>query len=237
MMSDFEFSIIQACREVYPQVPVAACFFHLGQSVYRQVQGRGLQGAYNDPQDRSVKQYTHMLLALAFVPVGDVPSAFVELRAACPPVLNPIMDYFDETYINGRPAITRRVGRAQRSSVPARYEPGLWNQYNAAIAKLHRTNNVSEGWHNRFRVVVGKHHPDLYGCLVELQKEQSYTESSLAELAMGKRVKALPKKQWTALQVRMQDIANDYGTYKAAGTTLDYLRAIGYNIVLSGEET
>jgi len=50
IMSDFELSIIQACPVVYPQVPIAACFFHLGQSVYRQIQQRGLQVAYNGPK-------------------------------------------------------------------------------------------------------------------------------------------------------------------------------------------
>ena len=89
--------IINACREVYPQVPVTGCFFHLGQALYRRIQEEGLQVAYNDPDDRCLKQYTHMLLSLAFVPVKDVEIAFDELRATCPDEIRPVMEYFEKT--------------------------------------------------------------------------------------------------------------------------------------------
>lgn len=231
ILTDFELSIINACREVYPQVLVTGCFFHLGQALYRRVQEEGLQVAYNDPDDRSLKLYTHMLLSLAFVPVTDVEIAFDELQATCPDEMRPVMEYFEKTYVRGKAAARR--GRSQRASIPPRYPPELWNQYNAAINKLHRSNNCSEGWHNRFRLVVGRDHPDLYSCIVEFQKEQSYTEASLAELALGKRTKSVPKKQWATLQHRIQDIVREYDAHKMAGTVLDYLRTLGYNVVLS----
>lgn len=47
-MSDFELAITNACEEVFPTVPVSCCFFHLAQSMYRRVQGEGLQQAYNN---------------------------------------------------------------------------------------------------------------------------------------------------------------------------------------------
>ena len=71
----------------------------------------------------------------------------------------------------------------------------LWNQYEATIAGLQRTNNLSEGWHNRFRLVVGKNHPDLYSALKEFQKEQADVEIAVAELSLGRSVKAEPKKK------------------------------------------
>ncbi|KAL6953037.1 hypothetical protein U1Q18_051221, partial [Sarracenia purpurea var. burkii] len=49
------------------------CFFHLGQAVYRRIQDEGLATQYNNEEDRELKTYTHMMLALAYVPVGDVP--------------------------------------------------------------------------------------------------------------------------------------------------------------------
>lgn len=137
-----------------------------------------------------------------------------------------------QSYVVGRPAARRRGGTSQRSSVPPRFEPKIWNHYDAAMNKQHRTNNCAEGWHNRFGIVVGKNHPDLYSCLVELQKEQSYTESSISELALGKRIKAAPKRQWSMLQDRVQDIVKEYDEHKANNTVLDYLRALGHNIVL-----
>ena len=58
--------------------------FHLGQSVWR-VQEEGLQGMYNDPDDRTLKEYTHMILPLTFVPLADMPTTFEQLKVACPP--------------------------------------------------------------------------------------------------------------------------------------------------------
>jgi len=111
--------------------------------------------------------------------------------------------------------------------------PAAWNHYESAKNKLQKTNNASEGWHNRFRLVVGKHHPDLYSCIVEFQKEQAFTETCLSDLALGKRIKGAPKQQWVMLQERIQDIVTDYDTYKLTGTELDYLRTLGHNVVIS----
>ena len=44
-------------------------FFHLGQSLYRRVQAEGLQKEYNNATDRSIREATHMLPSLAFVPL------------------------------------------------------------------------------------------------------------------------------------------------------------------------
>ena len=149
----------------------------------------GLQVAYQDQTDRSVEVFVHMILALAFVPVADVRSTFLKLRQECSPNLLPLMDYFDKTYVRGRPA------RGRRHGVPPRYSPEVWNQYAAACNKSHRTNNASEGWRNRFRLVVGKHHPDLYFALMEFKKEQADTEIAISELLLGRRVKIAPKRK------------------------------------------
>ena len=227
IMSDFELGILNACAEVYPNVPTAACFFHLGQSAYRRIQREGLQVAYTNQDDRTVKEFLHSVLALAFVPVADVPAAFDKLRRQCPPSLVGFMDYFNSTYVKGTP------GRGRRAGVAPRYNVRVWNQYEAALTRSHRTNNASEGWHNRFRIVIAKHHPDLYAALSELQKEQAYTEVCIAELALGKKVKTAPKKKWLDLQTRIQSIAEKYDEYKDRGEVVDYLRTLGHNIVLT----
>jgi len=103
----------------------------------------------------------------------------------------------------------------------------LWNQYAAVLAKSHRTNNVSEGWHNSFRQVVGKGHSDLYSALLEFQKEQGYTEICVQELTLGKRVKNAPTKKWRDLQTQLENIATDYNSITPI---LEYLRNLPYNV-------
>jgi len=47
------------------------------------------------------------------------------------------------------------------------------------LQRLARTNNLSEGWHNRFQVVIGRQHPSVYTFFTELGKEQADTECIL----------------------------------------------------------
>jgi len=227
LMCDFELAIINACKKVYSGVPPSACFFHLGQSVYGRVQTEGLQVQYSDPDDRTIKDFIHAMLTLVFVPKCDVLRTFDQLKATCPAPALPVMQYFERTYVRGRP------GRGRRPAIAPRYHPDLWNHFESARNKSHRTNNASVGWHNRFRIVLGKHHPDLYSALGEFQKVQGYIEVCIAELALGKRVKVAPKRKWVELQERIQGIAEQYDTYKANNDIINYLHTLGNNIVLT----
>jgi hypothetical protein len=220
IMSDFELGIIRACRKVFPDVRLSCCFFHLGQIVYRRIQAAGLQQAYNDPDDRTLKKYTHMLLSLAFVPTADVPAAFRSLRRQCPPALRDVYDEFNAYYIAGRPAQGRRRGMLPR------YPVTLWNQYDTAIEQGHRTNNSSEGWHNRFHMLMGKDHPDLYSFIKEIQSEQGHVEICVTELALGKRLRDAPKRKWVDLQIRLESVAHEYDI----NDVLAYLERISANV-------
>lgn len=222
IMTDFEKSIINACQEVYPNCPLSCCFFHFGQSMYRQIQSVGLQATYNDPDDRSLKMYSHMMLALAFVPLAEVPRIFSLLKNDAPEDLLPILEYFEKNYVVGV------IARGRRRGILPRYPPEIWNQHQAALTGSHKTNNVSEGWHNRFQLVIGKHHPDLYSALGEIQKEQADAEIMIAELSLGRKVRALPKRKWRDFQKRIMSITAEFNTYQP----LQFLRAIAHNIVL-----
>jgi len=93
---------------VYPDVELTCCFFHLGQSVYRQVQALGLQRAYNDPDDETVRVYNHTMLALAYVPEAEVGQLFQLLSDDAPDCMTPLFKYFDRYYVTGVPARGRR---------------------------------------------------------------------------------------------------------------------------------
>ena len=224
IISDFELGIIRACEEVYPGVPVTGCFFHLSQSIYRRVQEEGLATSYRDPEDRSIRDFAHMTAALAFVPVSDVRTVFQLLHDECPDEYLPVLQYFGDTYV------LRRERTRRGNWIEPRYPPCLWNQYAAALNKSHKTNNISERWHSRFNLLVGKHHPDLYSAVIEFQKEQAFVESNIAELGLGERVKLLPRRKWMELQERIQGIVASYKVQKAGGTLMEYMRALAHNI-------
>jgi len=56
IMTDFELAIINSVKAVFPGVPISCCYFHLGQSLYQKIQDEGLQVAYNDVEDITIKE-------------------------------------------------------------------------------------------------------------------------------------------------------------------------------------
>ena len=114
MMSDFEVGVINAVTEEFEDCDLRLCFFHLKQTLYRKIQEFGLQRAYNDPNDDTIRQYTHMLAALTYVPVHDVVNVFRELKEDAPEEMAQLFKYFEENYVSG----IRGAGR--RRAVPPR---------------------------------------------------------------------------------------------------------------------
>lgn len=75
---------------------------------------------------------------------------------------------------------------------------------------------------------MGKDHPDLYSAFIHIQKEQEDMEINLLKLAMGRILKAAPKREWHDNQRHLCNIVNNYSTSHSS----EYLRAIAYNIYL-----
>ena len=226
IMTDFEVAILNACKLKLTDVTLSACFFHLGQSIYRHIQIEGLKVQYYNHDNRSIKLGTHMMLALAFVPSDDVLHSFGLVRDEVDDLLLPIIDYFEKTYVSGIPA------RGRRRAVLPRYPIQLWNQYNATLSGAQRTNNCSERWHNRFNFVVGKNHPGIYTLLNELKKEQADYETIVTELALGRKVKAGQKKKWKDINRRLLRIVSDYALYKEENRIIEYLELLANTITL-----
>ena len=61
-------------------------------------------------------------------------------------------------------------------------------------------------FHNRFQWVIDRHHPSLYGALLEIQREQADTETMVTQLELGQKVKAPPKKTGLITQRRIRNI-------------------------------
>ena len=174
-MSDFELAMLNSVKTHFGNAAIRLCLFHSHQIVYRKIQAEGLQQQYLDQQDPSIRNAFHKILALAFVPPNDVPDLFDTLYDELPEAVLPIANSFELNYIRNR----RAQGR--KRAVKVKYAPALWNHYNSVIQGYPRTNNASEGWHNRFQLLVGRNHPEIYAFIRELIKEQADVEYTLRE--------------------------------------------------------
>jgi hypothetical protein len=223
IMTDFERSSMNAFHSAFPNAIQRGCFFHLSQSIWRRIQQtEGLKDKYTDDSDFAL-QVRH-LASLAFVPVDDVVGAFEELIDSPyfrenSPKLQPIVDYFEDTWI-GRPL------RQNHRRNPC-FAHSLWNCYDATKADLPKTNNSVEGWHYGFNQLLGAHHPTIWKFINGLQKEQSLNELKVEQYIAGQRPPA-GKRIYRDTAEKIKEIVEDYGQRPL----FDYLKGIAQNFNL-----
>ena len=92
--TDFELGSINAFRNIFPNVRISGCLFHLGQSIQRKVAKMGLKSLYKT--DRRVKKFVRFLSSLSFVREDKVIETFNDLKNCedFPIKLTELYDYF-----------------------------------------------------------------------------------------------------------------------------------------------
>jgi len=146
MMSDFELANINQAKAHFPRVRIKNCLFHFSQNIWRNCVERGLKTANAD--NKPIRQRIMHLFGLPFVPlVDDVEEVFNMLQddEEMPDELLEVYDMIERTYIFGVPV------RGRRRAVAPRFPPEQWNVYDSVIHEKHRTNNMVEGYHNKFQ--------------------------------------------------------------------------------------
>jgi len=98
----------------------------------------------------------------------------------------------------------------------------LWNQYDAVLAGLPRSNNFVEGWHNGFQTLVGGSNPTLWTFLTALKKEENITFAKKVKKMMGEGPEA-KRRKWRLYDERLSSIVTDFEQYDP----MDYLSCIG----------
>lgn len=215
IMSDFEKASQNACRTVFQEAQLVGCFFHLGQCLWRKVQDLHLAESYRD--DANLRMHVKMLLALSFIPVGDVPAAFDDLVDNCPSELTPLTDYWEDTYV-GRQRRRRRAN--------PRFALDLWNMRDRVNDNLPRTNNSVEAWHRAFQQTVDCQHPSVYKLVDHFRKEQDHVELLIQRYQSGVRNPEASKSKYIQLNRRLQALLPTYGTVPL----MDYLRSVANNV-------
>ncbi|KAK0407395.1 hypothetical protein QR680_019175 [Steinernema hermaphroditum] len=196
-MSDFELAAFDAAREVWPNITVNLCHFHMAQSVFRRIQKCNdlLKRYQTVDEDRIIMK---SLANLAFVPTRKVYEAFCALWDEASD-MDPLFRSFFRTYIGkdsvpdelipeftagcGADAFIRDQLLTERSR-GVTYPPALWNLYERTLSGESRTNNSMEGWHSSIRrCFAGK--PQMTTLLTRIKSEQEYAMQSLREFRIN----------------------------------------------------
>ena len=100
-----------------------------------------------------------MLDGLAFLPIADLPEGIAYIRSVIteePAETEELVDYFETTYVTGTYRPVQRNGeRLTMRRVPPMFPPSIWSVHSATVDSDPRTNNVGEGWNNKFFTLVG----------------------------------------------------------------------------------
>lgn len=159
VMLDFEQAALQAITAILgSEVTIRCCFYHLTQSSWRKIQELGLATVYKENED--IKLFRAMVDSLAFLPLEDVSAGMNYLKQNTPEGMEPFVTYFDQTYVTGtyrrvqRQQDDNEIPRVQLRLIPPRFPPEIWNVHEATIRDESRTNNLCEGWNNRYSRLV-----------------------------------------------------------------------------------
>lgn len=220
VISDYELAAINAVAEEFPETTNSGCLFHLGQSIYRKVQGCGLSNKYATEEGFSIK--IRQIAALAFLPPTEITSAWIDLMSDIPSEAKDIVQWFDDNYVRGR---VRRILRGQQIRASPLFPPALWSVSARVEWGIPRTQNTVESWHRRLEVLVGRAHVGVFKLIKELQKEQQQVEVQIECILRGE-----PRKKQKMCDKHREERLMSICNARASYTTTDFLRGIAHNL-------
>jgi len=225
---DFELAVKSALHATLgPHSTIQYCFYHLTQSTWRKIQDLGLVQLYRE--DEEFRLFCGMLDGLAFLPVDDVPAGIVHLRTLVPNGGAPLLDYFDATYVTGRYRQVRAQGDGngiRMRRVPPAFHPASWNVHHATLNGDPRTNNVCEGWNNKFVHLVGHQHPSVWKCIRAFQADHEAVDTLLVQAATGQPPRKRIRRENVQLQTRLSNLCQEY--QNGTRPLPDFLRGVGH---------
>ncbi|CAF1015846.1 unnamed protein product [Adineta ricciae] len=165
-MSDFEPALTKAIKKQVPNTHLLGCTFHYNQAIYRNIQLKGLQEAYQDVE--VARQMLGQMMALAFVPSDQIKTLY---RDFIKPQLTNIPKSAVSLHQNLRHFL--------------KYYDSYW------LTKIYkfcvfdqpvRTNNGLEGYNNKIKVQLVAH-PHLYRLITWFEKEELLIQQLVMKLA------------------------------------------------------
>ena len=223
ILTDFEKAAINASKREFPDATSKGCLFHLGQSVWRRIQAASLSKRYGDDEEFSL--ILRHIVALAFLPASDIPTAFNELKPLIPDEASEVTEWFEDNYVHGRVRRTMRNGNVSRAS--PLFPPDFWSVFDQINLGIPRTQNRVEAWHRRFETLVGKSHVGVYTIIDEIRKEQIQVKRRAEDIIRGRAISPT-RREYAEREKRISVILND----RTNRSNLSFLRGIAHNLGL-----
>ena len=190
------------------------CFYHLTQSTWRKIQQLGLTEQYKSHED--FKLFCGMLDGLAFLPINDVAEDMTFLKGQIPEGAEPLVEYFDHTYVTGSLQRVQRPGQGEMIRIrrrPPTFPPELWNVHDLTMRDQDRTNNFCEAWNHGFQSIVGHNHPTVWRLIDCIKEDEAQTRMMLIQEAHGQP----PRKRVRRTTKDLQDCLKNLCVARSSG--------------------
>ena len=213
VMIDFEKAVMNAFAQILPGFSVMNCFFHLCQSVQKQIQ-KSFKAIYRS--DKKFARASRLVVFLAFIPLPYIEDAFYELTyhiQSTYPQLMLIVNYFEKTYLG--------LCNEHDVRVAPQFPVMFWNHFDVILIDYDfpRTSNMVEGFHRGFKTRVNRPKPSVQEYFRAIKEQQVTTDFHVDRLGAG----LTPAKKRKTSNKDLYEICSNYSTY---GSNLEYLFAI-----------
>lgn len=223
ILTDFERAAINALKREYPNARSKGRLFHLGQSVWRQIQTSSLGMRYGEDEEFSLK--LRHIVALAFLQTSEIPDAFDELKSIIPDEASEIMQWFENNYVHGRIKRITSDGNVSRSA--PLFPPTFGSVVEQMELGIPRTQNRVEAWNRRFGTLVGNCDVGVCTIIEKIKKEQIHFERIGENIVRGP-ANSPSRSEYVEREKRITKIIND----RANQSKLLFLKDIAHNIKL-----
>jgi len=156
--ADFETAIHNEVKTIWPGLEVKACHFHLGQSLWHQIQSLGLSKQYGK-KDSEVSQFLKKIFGLSLLRPAEVCDCFAMVFLSNLP-----NDKRVEQFCN---CLLENYNDADSN-----FPPPLWSECTASSL---RTINACELFHAHFNTLFYSAHHKIFVLVFALQKIQNET--------------------------------------------------------------
>lgn len=144
-----------------------------------------------------------------------------------------MLQYFDNTYVNGRlnnVRGTRRHGFLRLQHRKPLFPPKVWNVNSATLKGKEKTNNATEGWNNRFSNLIGKNHPDIWTLIIKMRQEVAADKTKMEQMTAGKMATKTKRTQYHMLKRRLKTLCEQYKNSNSPNKIEVLLNGISNNI-------
>ncbi|CAH0561756.1 unnamed protein product [Brassicogethes aeneus] len=188
------------------------------------LQELGLQKTYMENPNLST--FCGKLDGLAFIPIEDVQKGMDHLKATPEgEEYSELINYFDATYISGT---FQKIGNSSKTrNIAPMFLPKIWNVHEATLSDENRTNNLTEGWNNRFSNLVGQNHPSVWLLIKKMRMELAVDSAKLQNANLEPDVKR-KRPSYQVLQERLKLLCQQYNN--KVRDMKSFLNAISHNM-------